>query len=333
MAISSARGLQAPTSVYQSGQAVQNWHSSSGTDLQPYLDMLSKQTAQNNAWSAQQAANQMKFQSSEAQLARQFNSDEASKNRAWQEYMSNTAHQRQVKDLMAAGLNPVLAATGGAPVTSGASASQSSTPQGAKGDTDTSMASAMASIVGSIMQAQASMINTVTSARSQESIAQLGAQVDLTQSAMSAAAQRYTADRHYEGTVLSSSISASALRYSADRQAYAHVVATEIAGMYGLQQAQVNSVTSILNTHLKNISNEKINSNSIASQEKIAELNRDLQRDLQSAGFNFDLQLQQDKYSHEWKVHLMDDVVNGLFGLGKSAIVSGALGSKGSKSK
>lgn len=83
--------------------------------------MINQQTAANNAWSAEQAQKQMDFQKE----------------------MSNTAHQREVADLKAAGLNPVLAANQGA-----------SSAVGASADPDQSGNSALVSFLGNLIQTQ-----------------------------------------------------------------------------------------------------------------------------------------------------------------------------------
>lgn len=55
--------------------------------------------------------------------AKKYNSAEAAAERAFQKEMRGTAYQDTVKDMIAAGINPILAATNGAtPATSGASA-------------------------------------------------------------------------------------------------------------------------------------------------------------------------------------------------------------------
>lgn len=153
--------------------------------------------------------------------AMQFNAQQAQANRDWQEMMSNTAHQREVRDLLNAGLNPVLSASGGngASVTSGATAS-GVTSSGATAQPDTAMSGAIANLFGSLISSITSLANQSTSALSNLAVAEKNGEISKLVTSMNnysalqvakeqASASRYGADRSYFAS-----------KYASDTQKY-----------------------------------------------------------------------------------------------------------------
>lgn len=214
-----------PNAVYQANQA---------------FDQINATTNANNAWSAAQAEKQMDFQREQNKVAMDFNAAEAAKNRDWQKMMSDTAHQREIRDLQAAGLNPILSATGGngAAVTSGATAS-GVTSSGAMGQTDTSKNSAIVQLLSSMLQYKNNLDMANINAQTNLAVAdkynamskymsELNAATNLQTAGMSAAASRDVAGINASASRYASDVHLQAQQYASDIQSYTSKVVASI---------------------------------------------------------------------------------------------------------
>lgn len=146
-------------------------------------------------FNADEAAKSRSFNKKEAEKARTFNAKEAEKAREWEERMSNTSHQREVKDLIAAGLNPVLSVNGGAQSYTTSSASGPA----ASGDSASGPAASGPAASGSAFDPSSAVSN-------------------LYGSMIGARSTGYAADKSAAATRAAAASSASAMRYAAQQQ-------------------------------------------------------------------------------------------------------------------
>lgn len=236
------------------GRSSPNWNSggssSAGSSVSDMFDkyaaMIKENAAENNAWSAQQA---------------QINRD-------WQERMSSTAHQREVADLKKAGLNPVLSVNGGqgAATTSGATAS-----------TDTSANSAIAGILGSILQSQASLENQ-----------RLSAQTNLAVAEKYNAMSKYTAELNSQTQLSTANISAATSRWIAQLQATTSISNTQAQVAASKINAQVAAAAQRYGYEL-----------SSWTSQQVAKINGDVNKELKQMGIDAEWNVLQDTQRHD----------------------------------
>lgn len=173
----------------------------------------------NSALSQEMADKANLFSHDEAVLARAWSGQQAKMNRDWQTEMSNTAHQREVSDLIAAGLNPILSANNGAS-TGNSGVPGASMAQSHQGQVDTTSAYGMATNLMQSMISSAVQLKSldVEQAMQDKSIALARDQMenDINRSVISGQYTERAAQAGAYGTIVASENSAEVSRFRSE---------------------------------------------------------------------------------------------------------------------
>lgn len=179
-----------------------------------YENQLLNQISANNTSAAQAAADANRWNQMFMNQSMDYNHNEAQLNRDFQEYMSGTSHQREVDDLLKAGLNPILSAHGGATTPSGASASTSA-QSAAQANTDMSGTSALGSFFNTLVNSSTSLAMNKDNLANQLKVANIALKGTKYSADKGYESTKYASDNSYNASIYGANSAASAANYSA----------------------------------------------------------------------------------------------------------------------
>ena len=219
---------------------------------------------QNRKYSDQQSAKNLATEKQVASENNAWSARQAQINRDWQQKMSNTAHQREVRDLLSAGLNPVLSANAGATTPSGAVGSTDTGATGIKSQLamkrmDLQIAEKLAELRAATQLAmnKENIKSAQTMAKWQNSLQRelgyAGFQNQIKLANISSAASAYAANQAYASSVYGANQHYAGTKYSVDNQLANNVFAA-IDKVLGGKSNSAKNVKKAVKTAFKGVS-------------------------------------------------------------------------------